>query len=119
MFVSESVMPMVVDTRVVWESEPEPEPTERRTGERFPLTSEVRISWSDPAGRLISVIAEGRNVSEHGAAFLMDHPLPGKLLVHLEFPHGHLAVSGFVRNCRRRGGRWRVGIEFVSKLPRA
>lgn len=90
---------------------------ERRLDERFPLRSGVRVSWTDGANEVISMVAAGKNISASGAAFEIEIPLPLNLLVHLEFLNSRVLLSGHVRYSRKSGTVWRIGIEFTSPPP--
>src|SRR5262245_16862122 len=91
--------------------------TEPGKAERFRLGSDVRISWSDANGSRHYGWAQAVNLSESGFAVLAGEPLPQAMEVYLELPGSGLVTAGRVRNCRRSGNSWRIGVELADPFP--
>jgi PilZ domain len=79
---------------------------------RFPMLSAMKICWGAPDFATAPIAVWGLNISEGGAAFVSDEPLPLAVKVHLELPTSRVSAVGVVRNCMRWGSSWRVGVEF-------
>lgn len=87
---------------------------ERRVA-RFPMLTKMKMCWGGPDIKTGPLAVWGLNISDRGAAFVCDHPLPVMASIHLELPNGCATASGTVRNCLRWGAAWRVGVEFDAK----
>jgi hypothetical protein len=88
---------------------------ERRVA-RLAMLSKMKMCWGGPDVKTGPLAVWGLNISDRGAAFVSDHPLPVRANIHLEMPNSRAIASGTVRNCMRWGAAWRVGIEFNAKL---
>ncbi len=83
-----------------------------RRAARFPMYSTMKLCWGAPDFATAPLAVWGLNISEGGAAFVSDEPLPLAVKVHLELPTSRVSAVGVVRNCMRWGSSWRVGVEF-------
>ena len=91
---------------------------DERRAARFQMLSKMRIHWGGPDLTAGPLAVWGLNMSDRGAAFVSDQPLPVRASVHLELPNSRAAASGTVRNCMRWGAAWRVGVEFDGKFSK-
>jgi hypothetical protein len=88
---------------------------ERRVA-RIAMLSKMKMCWGGPDVTTGPLAVLGLNISDRGAAFVSDHPLPVRASIHLELPNSRATTSGTVRNCMRWGAAWRVGVEFNAKF---
>ena len=77
--------------------------------------NEDELGWAGAAGPLT---VWGLNISDRGAAFVSEQPLPLRANIHLELPNSRATASGTVRNCMRWGAAWRVGVEFDAAFSK-
>lgn len=96
----------------------EPAIADERRGVRFPLPLKLQMQWGTPDASTARLPVWGLNISGLGAAFITDHPLPLSADVYLELPNGPARKAAKVRNCKRWGAAWRVGVEFDLDLLR-
>jgi hypothetical protein len=89
-----------------------------RKAVRFPLSASLRVCWSDEWGNTGCLPAEGLNISESGAAFLLEEPLPLAAEVHIELPNSRAIASARVRSCLPQSDGWRIGVELNAQLLR-
>jgi hypothetical protein len=94
----------------------EPAIHDERRGVRFPLPLKLQMQWGTPDASTARLPVWGLNISGLGAAFITDHPLPLSADVYLELPQNPVRKAAKVRNCKRWGAGWRVGVEFDLKL---
>jgi hypothetical protein len=87
-----------------------------RKAVRFPLGVGLRVCWSDEWGNTGCLPAEGLNISESGAAFLLEEPLPLAAEVHIELPNSRAIARARVRSCLPQSGGWRIGVELNAQL---
>lgn len=85
---------------------------DERRAARFQMLSKMKMSWDGPGLGAGPMAVWGFNISDRGAAFVSDQPLPVRANIHLELPNSRATASGTVRNCMRWGAAWRVGVEF-------
>ena len=90
-----------------------------RRAVRFPLGVSLRVCWSDAWGNTAYLPAEGLNISESGAAFLVKEPLPLAADVHIELPNSRAIAPARVCSCVLQSGGWRIGVELNAQLLRA
>jgi hypothetical protein len=88
---------------------------ERRVA-RSPMLTKLKLCWGKPDVKTGLLDVWGLNISDRGAAFVCDHPLPVMASVYLELPNSCESASGTVRDCKRWGAAWRVGVEFDAKF---
>jgi hypothetical protein len=91
---------------------------DERRAARFQMLSKMKISWGGPDLGAGPLAVWGLNISDRGAAFVSDQPLPVRANVHLELPNCRATASGTVRNCMRWGAAWRVGVEFDGEFSK-
>jgi len=90
---------------------------ERRTA-RFQMLSRMKMSWGGPDLATGPLAVWGLNISDRGAAFVSEQPLPLRANIHLELSNSRTTASGAVRNCMRWGDAWRVGVEFDATFSK-
>src|SRR5215469_2509056 len=89
-----------------------------RQSERFPMFSKMNVCLRQPGLDPTPISVRGLNISETGAAFVCDEPLPVAARVYLQLPNSRVSAPATVRNCARRGAAWRVGVEIDGKVAR-
>ena len=83
---------------------------------RYPIRSRFKIYLCAADGCLTALKGAGVNLSEGGAAFLVDCELPIGALIHIELPNSRMTASGRVRSCVAAEGGWRIGMQFDAEL---
>jgi PilZ domain len=91
---------------------------DERRAVRFQMLSKMKMSWGGPDLAAGPQAVWGLNISDRGAAFVSDQPLPVRASIHLELPNSRSTASGTVRNCMRWGASWRVGVEFDAEFSK-
>lgn len=89
----------------------------RRSG-RISHSLAVRLSWQDARGDF--KFGEGRciEISRTGIRIETPEGLSPRSYVLLKSDRADLACSASVRHCVRKGGKFIVGLEFSTPLPR-
>ena len=88
----------------------------RRRHRRYAVDGGVlEVSWLDVNGRMKSTRSRVLNISENGIALqLPDEVMP--LLVRFRSDELKIEGVGVVRQCRRTGAKYLVGLEFTDGL---
>src|SRR6266850_5443946 len=88
----------------------------RRRHRRYAVDGGVlEVSWLDVNGRMKSTRSRVLNISENGIALqLPDEVMP--LLVRFRSDQLKIEGVGVVRQCRRTGAKYLVGLEFTDGL---
>jgi hypothetical protein len=87
----------------------------RRTYDRSRLRGSVELAWTDSDGKLCTAIANCINISPTGLCVEMPCGIPIGTQLEVRAQSMRLPGPLTVRNCRRCGAWFRVGLRF-SKL---
>src|SRR5216683_1389618 len=86
---------------------------ERRICARFPITSQVTVSWQDAQGQRKHVLhARAVNMSSLGVAILLSEPLPVGSAVYVQAKELRVEGTAHVRHCTLRGSKFLTGLEY-------
>ena len=93
-----------------------PKPSGLRKDPRELLNSEVSLSWEDARG--VHRLSKGKcvNISERGLRVLVSDEIPVRSYVSFRVKSLRFSGGGSVRNARRQGLRFEIGIEFSGAL---
>ncbi len=91
--------------------------TEQRRAQRFSLSSDVRLAWTDGEGMIQHVIAKGCDLSDGGASLVSPVPVATGAAVWLELRKTRVLAEGHVRSCRSTAPGHRIGLEFPGGIP--
>ncbi len=83
---------------------------------RFPFPSKLKIYRGMEDGCFTPLDGAGLNLSELGAAFVVNCELSVGDSIYLELPKSRMSVSGTVRSCIPVDGGWRIGMEFDGEM---
>jgi len=95
-----------------------PAAEDARQSERFPMFSKMKVCLPQPGLDPAPMAVRGLNISETGAAFVCDAPLPVTTRIYLQLPNSRVSAPAMVRNCARRGAAWRVGVKIDGEVVR-
>jgi hypothetical protein len=92
------------------------EPRLRRRHHRYAVDAEViQVSWLDVNGRMKVSNTRVLNISEDGVAFQLPEAIM-PLLVRFRSERCNVEGVGAVKQCRRNGNKYLVGVEFTDGL---
>lgn len=89
---------------------------DERRESRFPVFTRIRLYRGMADGGFTPVEAAGVNISEGGAAVVVDCELPFNSQIYLELPNSRMSASGRVRSCIPVNAGWRIGISFDAGM---
>ena len=89
---------------------------EARYHGRFKLLCQVTIAWTDVGGRTRQIAARGVDMSGAGVCVESSKPVAPGSQVYVQVKQLKLMGRGVVRHCLRRGGKYRIGLEFPNPL---
>lgn len=87
----------------------------RREG-RLSCQDRIRICWRDPRGDVRYATAKCLNISERGISVELVEAVEVCSYVSLQSEKLDLAGTAAVRYCRRKAGKYLVGLEFSAGL---
>jgi hypothetical protein len=88
----------------------------RRKHRRYSVDAGIlQVSWLDVNGRMKTTRSRALNISEDGIALQLPEAIM-PLLVRFQSDRCNVQGVGAVRQCRRRGRKYVVGLEFVEGL---
>jgi hypothetical protein len=86
---------------------------ERRICTRFPIASQVTVSWQDAQGQGKHVLrARAVNMNSLGLAILVSEPLPVGSAVYVQAKELRVIGIAHVRYCTLRGSKFLTGLKY-------
>jgi len=84
--------------------------------ERFRCDEMICVSWEDPLGQVKYSSAKCLGVSERGISLELVEPVEPRSYVSVKSEKLKLAGTAAVRFCKRKAGKYNVGLEFTAGL---